>query len=459
MTVEYRSDNTSQPPAPQFRHWEPTYTCTESRRKGMNKKTYHGLTDIARAIVEDHQSAGTMPRSAYEPRAMHVEEITGDFIDAGAAILEGEIIQNIDPVLDETQEVLENCEDSIAAAEQHPRPVDLPEGGATLSGHEAAAWVDSADAKIDQEESRGIRIHRRVPRLWRVTGRLAPWLEAAGLMAFVTYYIDVPLTAPWVDLLAFTLGLALVAVVIAGQTRLVHNAAEAHNSARESKANGNRHQADESYRTRNKFLIPAVLVALVITFALVYRTIAAVGDAGFTLALLLVCLAVATGLLLPALSYFARALDGSRLSRQATAVHADLSKDAAAQEQIKENARADVQMATENLEMLPVKQYPAAVQATQNVIDESHSSYNFVRVQIGGLSQDPPIKARRDLPTDDSYMGELSTGIPGARGVSLSPLADRIQRATRLTARKDQLAARLAAIPPHPWAKVSKKDK
>lgn len=440
-------------------YWNATYTEKEATKQGLvSKDIYRSATLIARAVVEHHIAAGT-PRSLWEPTLLHVEQVAGPYVDAGEQVLTEGLAADVDPVLDASQDSLEQATASIDAAERYPSPITVTEGGGTFPGTGAADFVDNADAKIDRDHRRGKNHHRRISKLWRRLAKLAPWLEALGLLAFLTWYFDVPLLNPWLDPLAFFLTTTIVAVLIAGQTKTVHLAGEKHNLAREAEADGNRHEAESLFKSRNFFLALAAVIALVITGGLVFRSIAALGDAGLAVTVLIISLALVAGLLMPVLVYFVTAFDGSRVARQSEAATADLNADVDDQDALKEQARSEIQSVLESHEYVTDKLCPQVVNEVQAEVDAVHPVYNFVRIQIGGLAVDPPTKVGRKVyqGEDGTLQGEISTGIPGTRTVNLLPMLDRLNRAEALKERAILLQQRLDAIPAHPWAKSSPK--
>jgi hypothetical protein len=68
--------------------------------------------------------------------------------------------------------------------------------GVNHSVFEAVDAVNKDDTKIKLDTEKGKNHHRRVHRVLRLVGCWSPWVEAAGFLAFVTYYLDVPLLQP-----------------------------------------------------------------------------------------------------------------------------------------------------------------------------------------------------------------------------------------------------------------------
>ena len=271
--------------------------------------------------------------------------------------------------------------------------------------------------------------------------------------------MDVPLLAPWEDWLSFTLALTIVVVVTWGQSRLVHEAAKCHNQAREARANGNRHEAEAGFTTRNWYLLGAGVVAASITAALILRGTASVGVGSGSTLIVLISLAVVTGILMPTLAYFADALDGSKISRERDSLAGDLEADHSEQDSLKEEGQAQLDLAAGAATTVLAAEIPNICTELQASLDEVHGIYNFVRTQIGPLAAAPPKPVRRAVQeVDGAFIGELSTGIPGARAVDLLPVFDRLKRLQGLEARRGALQSRLDAIPPHPWAHQSSEN-
>jgi hypothetical protein len=104
-----------------------------------------------------------------------------------------------DPTLDEMQQGLESVKENIDTLSQPDRPLSSSELGLNHSVPEAVDAVKKDDTKIKLDTERGENHHRRVHRVLRFVGRWSPWIEAFGFLAFVTYYLDVPLLQPWID--------------------------------------------------------------------------------------------------------------------------------------------------------------------------------------------------------------------------------------------------------------------
>ena len=436
--------------------WQPATTEKEAVKRGLVSKTIYAIVTLwARTVVEYHQALGT-PRHLWEPTATHIDLLVGPYIEDGENELADRLASEVDPLLDEAQQGLAATRALLDAAQQHPHPVTT-ESGSIHTGTDAVQVVDDANHKIESDFQAGKAHHRRTSETVRRIGRWAPWMEAAGLLGFIAFFLNVPLLRPWEDWLGFTLAVAIVFFTILGQSRLVHHAAEDHNHAREAAADNNRHQSEAAQTRRNRYLGIVAIIAAGITAGILLRGTALLGDASIAVTVAVGFLAVLTGLLMPAIAYLATALDGSRVSRERDSLAADLEEDFAEQSDLKSESQASLELLTDTKTLLVHKVFPDICTTVQATVDAVYTPYNFGRFQVGGLAADPPVKTRRRIQQDPdgAPQGEISTGIPGARVVDLLPLIDRINRLNALDSERAELAKRLNEIPAHPWAKSS----
>jgi hypothetical protein len=437
--------------------WQPATTEKEAVGHGLvSKSIYKTVTLWARTVVEYHQALGT-PLHLREPMATHVDLLVGPYIEDGENELADRLASDVDPLLDEAHQGLAATKARLDAAQQHPHPVITPESGSIYTGTEAVQVVADATHRIESDFRAGRGHHGRTSGMVKRIGRFAPWMEAAGLLGFIAFFLNVPLLRPWEDWLGFTLAVAIVFFTILGQSRLVHHAAEDHNHAREAVADNNRHQAEAAYTNRNRYLAIVAIIAVAITAGMVLRGTALLGDASIGVTVVLVFLAALTGLLMPTISYLAIALDGSRVSRERDSLATDLEEDFAQQSDLKDESQASLELVTDTMAVLVQKIFPDICTTVQATVDAAYAPYNFGRFQVGGLVADPPVKTRRSLQQGPAGapQGEISTGIAGARVVDLLPLIDRVNRLHALDSERAELAKRLNEIPPHPWAKSS----
>jgi hypothetical protein len=286
-------------------------------------------------------------------------------------------------------------------------------------------------------------------------GSLAPWLEAAGFFTFLTYYLNVVLLQPWVDWLGWSFAVTVVVVIILGQTWLVRHAARSHNHAREARADGNRHEAERALTRRNWYIGLTGVTAAAITSGMIWRGIAALGDASVGTTAVMVFVAAVTGLLLPTLAYLGIALDGSKVSRERDSLTADLDDDLDAYLENISNSRRDLASVAEIGDTLKNKTFPDICNTTKEAVDAVYGFYGTVRLLIGGLSADPPPKKTKTISQDanGTIHGHIGTSIPGTRRVNLDQLFDRWRRLAKIESQRTDLLDRMDALPPHPWGK------
>ena len=93
---------------------------------------------------------------------------------------------------------------------------------------------------------------------------------------------------------------------------------------------------------------------------------------------------------------------------------------------------------------------PAILSDVQKVVDEASAPYNFLRLQIGGLSSQVAVPSS-EMEVATGSRPPLSNRIPGAEAVNLQPVIDRDRRLAALRVRLAEVTLRLRRIPPHPW--------
>lgn len=453
MTITTSNRFASQDHGEGHRSWSETYTRNETIRSGVaTKETYDEVHPQVRAIVEEHRAKGT-PRHLWEPSPNHTRIMSDRYVRDARMLLDESLERDVDPTLDEGQSLLEQAERAIEDALQLPGMVVTPESGSSYSVADAVLLHEEECTKIEDDMRDGRAHHRRVGPVLRAAGRAAPWLEASGFVAFVGFYLNVPILQPWVDFFGWSFTFSVVLVIIVGQTRLVEEAARSHNHAREQEAEGNRHEAERGFGRRDRYLYISSFAALAITCGMIMRGLLSVGpNSGFFTVDVLVFLAVVTGLLMPILAYLATALDGSKVSRERDSIARQLDEDFAAQTALKEVAADRLEAYRDGRATALEKQLPAICNAVQMSVDEAHVPFNFCRIQIGALAAPPPVAAQRFVRLEDGLeRGYISTGLPGAELVDLLPMLDRIHRVESLDQRHDEYLGRLNAIPVHPW--------
>jgi|GEM_PF-2248905 len=439
------------------RPWSETYTRNETVRSGIaSKETYDEVHPQVRAIVEEHQAKGT-PRALWEPTQNHIRTMTERYVRDGRLVLDESLKQDVDPLLDTGQASLDRANHAIEEAARLPGVVVTPESGSSLSVADAVLLHDAESNKIEDDMRNGKAHHRRTGALLRSAGRAAPWLEASGFLAFVGFYLNVPILQPWVDFFGWSFSFSVVVVIIVGQTRLVDEAAKSHNHAREQKAEGNRHEAEQGFTRRNRYLYISSFAATAITSGMITRGILSVGPNGGVYTIdVLVFLATLTGLLMPMLSYLATALDGSKISRERDSIAQQLDADLDAQAELKDEAAKQLDAYRYVRATVQEKHFLSICHAVQAAVDEAHVPYNFCRIQIGALEALPPEPTQRFIRLEDGLArGYISTGLSGAEPVDLLPMMDRISRIDALNERHDLYLELLHSIPMHPWTKAS----
>ncbi|QHF22869.1 hypothetical protein GTU73_01845 [Rathayibacter sp. VKM Ac-2804] len=448
----------STPGADDEKPWQPALTEREARAQGMSPQMYRQLVVLARTANEEGAAKG-LPPHLREPGTTQNDLFTSEYIEAGDAELEERLDVDIDPQLDEMRDTLESVKAGLDALDEDTLPVVTPESGETMTNAEAIERVGTSNEKIRVDTRAGRTHHLRTSRALMLVGRIAPWLEAVGLAAFMAFFLNVPLMQPWVDPLGWTFAMAVVVVVILGQTYTVHGSARAHNHAREDEAEGNRHEAEKAYRARNRYLLIAAITATTITGGMIARAIVALGDAELGTLVILVALAVVTGLLMPTLAWLAEARDGSTTSRERDRLVEVL--DADLEDDLKTRATVHSELAEveEVRDHLQTSDFPRTVDSAQRTVDECYFPYNAIRVLIGNLQADPPEKTTPTLTRNETGQiigGSIKVSIPGARSVDLSPLIDRLDRLAALEKLRQAHHKRFLDTPAHPWAAARK---
>jgi hypothetical protein len=433
--------------------FKPALTQKEAAQLGYSKVEFGEAEQYVRMITEDHQRLGT-PRDQWEPQPIQGEHLAAAFIEDGEQELAGRLETDVDPRLDEMQECLSDVKANLDELDEKREPIITPESGTAHSTKEATALVGKHDAKIEQDEAESKHHHRRAPYWLKKIAPWAPWLELAGFLFFVAYFLNVPLLKPWVDFGAWTLSLAIVVSTILGQTWLVHHAAKDHNHGREAFAEGNRHEGEQAFRRRNWFLIGSMCTATTaITIGLVLRGTTALGDAGLGTILFMIFVAIIAGFIMPAMAYLAIALDGSKVSRERDSLAKDLDEDLEAHSATIDESRRGLAAVDDNRDTLNKKVLPDICQGVQEIVDGAYRPYGLVRLIIGGLTREPLTKAapRITYEGDRAVGGFIGTSIPGAHSVNLRPLFDRGARLNDLELRRRELLTQLNAVPAHPW--------
>jgi hypothetical protein len=432
--------------------WERALTPKEASKLTIHKDEYESATEYARMVVEEHQRRGT-PRDGWEPTALHNGSLAEPFITDGEQELRSRLEQEADPRLDESQGLIENARENLDKIAEHREPLIGSETGASHSVAEAVERVEEYDTKIKRDQAAGQHHHHRASTLLQRLATWAPWIEAVGFLTFITYYLNVPLLEPWQDWLGWSFAATVVIAIILGQTWLVRHAARSHNHAREARADNHRHEADRAFTRRNWYLGLTAVTAVAITSGMIWRGIAALGNASIGTTAVLVFVAAVTGLLLPTLAFLGVALDGSRVSRERDGLASDLDDDLDEYLETIGDSRRDLARVAEIGDTLRDKTFPDICHTTQEAVDGVYGFYGILRLLIGGLAADPPARTERTIEHDaaGNITGHIGTSIPGAGHVSLGPLFDRQHRLEEIETQRASLLKQVDALSQHPW--------
>ena len=435
-------------------HWQPALTPKEAAKLDIPEDEYDQAATYARLAAEEHKRLGT-PRGCWEPTPTQNDRLADPFIIDGEQELAGRLEAEADPVLDKAQDLNENVKANLDEIAEAAKPIVAPESGANYSAAEAVERVEQNDMKIEQDKAAGMHHHDRASTLLQRLASWAPWVESAGFLTFIDFYLNVPLLQPWQDWLGWSFAVTVVVVIIVGQTWLVRHAAKSHNHAREARADGNRLEGEQGFTRRDQYIGLTAVTAAAITSGMIWRGTAALGEASISTTAVMIFVAAVTGLLLPTLAYMGTALDGSKVSRERDSLAGDLDDDLDAYLEIIDNSRRDLARAAEIGDTLKDKTFPDICNTTQEAVDAIYGLYSTVRLLIGGLSADPPAKTTKTIREDaeGNSRGYIGTSIPGTRQVNLDPLLDRYRRLAELENQRTGLLGRIDARPPHPWGK------
>lgn len=434
--------------------WQPVLTQKEALRIEISKEEYEEAFLYARMAAEEHQTLGT-PRDRWETTLNQNASLAAPFITDGEQELAGRLETEADLDLDKSQDLVESVKANLDEIAEDTQPISSKETGASYSVAEAVERVEQCNRKIARDEAASLHHHRRASRWFQRAATWAPLVETLGFLTFVTYYLNVPIFQPWQDWLAWSFAATVVLVIILGQTWLVRHAGRSHNHAREAFADGNRGEAEEGRKRRNRYLWLTAVTAAAITSGMIWRGTTALGNASLVATALMIFLAAVTGLLMPTLIYLGIALDGSTVSRDRDGLVVDLDADLDAYLDNLESSRRDLAEVSEISDRLTDKTFPDICNTTQETVDAVYGLYGTVRLLIGGLSAEPPAKTTKTLSqdADGSLHGYIGTSIPGTRRVNLEPLFDRWHRLTEIEKQRMALLARIEALPPHPWGR------
>lgn len=432
----------------------PALTEKDVIQLGFSKDEFRRAEHHFRITTDHHRRLGT-PRNQWEPTPHQGELIASDFIEEGGDQLMESLETEVDTVADQMQEDLLAVEADLDRLKALEQPTSTPESGTSHSTAGAVKLVSGHDKKIEEDESASKAHHRRSPAWLRSLAPWMPWLELAGFLFFVTFFLNVPLFQPWVDFGAWTLAVSIVVVTILGQTALVHHGAKSHNHGREAFAEGNRHEGEKAFRRRNWYLISAVAAAAAITLGMVLRGTNTLGsDASLATIVFMVAVAIVSGVIMPVLAYLAEALDGSKVSRERDDVAASLDENLESYNAAIDHNKVCLGDVLEDYDILRSKVLPNICDQVQTTVDGAYRPYSLVRLLIGGLADKPLARKAPTLIQDTAngpWHGFIGTDIPGAQTVNLKPLIDRVTRLNELEKKRQLLLQKTNALPDHPW--------
>jgi hypothetical protein len=448
LTTGYTTSSESGP------NWRAVLTEEEAHQIGIFRQEYAEAFVYARMAAEEHQDRGTR-RDLWETTQNQNERLAAPFIADGEQELAGRLETEADLDLDKSQDLVESVKASLDEIAEDAQPIPSKETGATYSVTQAVERVELCNKKIKRDEEASLQHHRRASRRFQQAATWAPSVESLGFLTFVTYYLNVPIFQPWQDWLGWSFAATVVLVIILGQTWLVRHAGRSHNHAREAFADRNRGEATEARKRRNRYLWLTTVTAAAITSGMIWRGTTALGNADLVETGLMIFLAAVTGLLMPTLTYLGVALDGSTVSRDRDGLVVDLDADLDAYLDAIEGGRRDLAEVAEISDRLTDKTFPDICNTTQETVDAVYGLYGTVRLIIGGLSAEPPVKTSKTLSqdADGTLRGYIGTSIPGTRRVNLEPLFDRWHRLTEIEKQRLTLLARIEDLRPHPWGR------
>lgn len=430
----------------------PKFTLTEAiRARICRDRAQYDRVGPAFDMTVDQYWGSETPRLEWRPRPIVAAMLAKFFIQDGEDALREGLETEVDPAIDEIAEGNEALKGKLDALEKYPSDVATPEGNKRFGGQAAVKHVKELTAKIEDDRSHGMRHHGRVPLTLRRIATWAPWAEAVGFSFFAAYFLNVPILRPWDDWLGWTFAIVLVVGICLILNWSVHYAAEAHNAFREQMAERQTHEAETSRRNRRFYAAMAAVAAVGITFGMIERGLTALSGAVGVVTVVMVALAAITGLLLPVLVYWAKALDGSRVSRERDAMVDDLDDDLDEYADASAEIEAVFPMSEAVYEMTVTDKLPRIRDQVQTQVNGARDDWVFLLAQLGIDSEDPPLAVTTSEPETQGLIDPISTGIPGAGTVDLQPLVDRLSRLQSLRDEMRLLRDRYKALPPHPW--------
>ncbi|CAM3680650.1 hypothetical protein NOMA109596_06850 [Nocardioides marinus] len=428
------------------------YTKSEALRAGLceDKAQYDRVEPVVDMTISHYHPTG-LPQSEWYPRPIAATTLAKPFIQGGESILRLGLETEVDPALDEIAENNETIKNDLDQLARFPSDIATPEGNKRYGGHDAVEHVEDSTERIEDDRANGQRHHDRVPKALRLIAKWAPWAEAFGFFVFAAYFLNVPILQPWLDWMGWTFAVVLVVGICLILAWSIHHAAEAHNHGREQQAERQPHEAEKSRRNRLVYGIIAIVAAGGITFGMIERGLTALAGGSLIVTVVMIALAAITGLLLPVLTYWGKALDGSKVSRERDAMVEDLDDDL--DEHVDLSAEIEELFAKSEAldEIVVTDKLPRIRDEVQSQVNGAREDYLFLLVQLGLDAELPPPASMKVEPGVSGPIGTISTGIPGASAVDMQPVWDRMARLQGLRQEGEELRARRDALPPHPW--------
>lgn len=428
------------------------YTRRQALRAGLcNDKAQYDRVERIVEMTIDQYHGSNIPRSEWVPRPIAAAALAKPYIQQAEEMLRVGLEATVTPALDQIAKNNEAVKSNLGALEKFPSDIATPEGNRRFGGHDAAEHVMKLTEKIESDRADGRTHHNRVPKALRLIAKWAPFAEAFGFFVFAAYFLNVPIIQPWLDWLGWTFAVGLVVGLCLILACSVHFAALSHNHAREQEAERQSHEAEKSRRNRLFYGAIAVIAAGGITLGMVERGLTALAGATIIVTIVMIALSAITGLLLPVLSYWGKALDGSQVRRERDGMVEDLDDDL--DEHTDTSAEIEEIFATsEALEEVIVREnLPRIRDEVQTAVNGARDDYLFLLVQLGLDADVPPPATMEVEPGANGPIGTISTGIPGAGAVDLQPIWDRMSRLHGLRQETEVLRERFKALKPHPW--------
>ena len=300
-------------------HWEPALTPREALKVSISRREYESAVLYARTAAEYHQGIGT-PRDHWEPAANLNDKLAAPFIANGEQELAGRLESEADPQLDKSQSLAGNVKAGLDQIAEAARPISTPESGTTYSVPEAVDCVRQCNEVIERDEAAGM-----APQPSHQCGA-----QAAGDVGSVG-------GGDWVPHLPHLLPQCSPAAAMAGLARLVvrrdcrgghHRWPDLAGAPRAPgtttmrgrlvpTATARRRTPGSPGATGTSWL--TALPSVAITGGMIWRGVAALGDASLGTTAVMIFVAAITGLLLPTLAYLGLPWTAPRISREATA--------------------------------------------------------------------------------------------------------------------------------------------